>query len=141
MDTDTSGRRPRILVEAPMHPWHAIVTEAQALHDCDVVFCGGPDATGDECPAVRGEPCPLAADADVIVAGLGLDVADGRARLASLRAQYPDTPVVVPVWRADVTRLHDLLDGCKLVVFPWTTTKFVHAVHDAARERLDAHAG
>ncbi len=135
--TKTEGRRPRVLVEAPPHPWHYLIKDAQALFFCDVTVCGGPMCTGEPCPVARGEPCPKAADADVVVTGLGLDTEYGRSILRGLRASYPDTPLVVPVWPADTRRHAELLEGCRLVPFPWTMSKFTAAVKDA----LAAKAG
>jgi hypothetical protein len=130
-----SGRRPRVLVEAPPYPWHYLVREAETLFSCDVTCCGGPVCTGQTCPAAAGQPCAKAGEADVIVAGLGLDTETGRSILQGLRGAYPDTPIIVPVWRADTTRHADLLGGCHLVEFPWTLTKFTSAVRTALARR------
>lgn len=131
-------RRARVLVEAPPYPWHALVKEAQGLFECEVRVCGGPLCTDAPCPVVAGEPCPKAAAADVVVAGLGLDTEQGCAVLRGLRATYPHTPIVVPVWRADRTRHADLLAGCRLVPFPWTMDKFRAAVEDALAAKPEA---
>jgi RimJ/RimL family protein N-acetyltransferase len=58
---------PRLLVEARHGRWRG---EAEArARGFEVVVCCGPegDAT---CPALQGEPCPLAADADAVVIAL-----------------------------------------------------------------------
>lgn len=56
---------PRVLVEAPGGAWHATPEARRA--GLEVVACPGPTHRPGTCPALRGEPCPLAAAADVIV--------------------------------------------------------------------------
>jgi hypothetical protein len=58
----------------------------------DVALCHGPDHTPAECPVVRGEACPLAAGADVVLFDLGPtrgEVFEARRRV------HPATPVVL----------------------------------------------
>lgn len=125
-------RRPhRVLVEAPPYPWHSLVKEAERLGACDVTLCGGPSCTHEPCPVAHGEPCPKADEVDVIVAGLGLDTDEGREIVRGLRSHYANKSIIVPVWPADLARHADLLEGCRVVVFPWTMKKFTAAVHDA----------
>jgi len=57
--------RPRVLVEVPGGHWHA--EEAARAAGLQVLMCSGPGASQTRCPALAGEPCPLAAGADVIV--------------------------------------------------------------------------
>ena len=132
----TVGRRPRVLVEAPPYPWHYLIKEADTLFYCDVTVCGGSACADEPCPVAQGRLCPMAGEADAIVAGLGLDTDQGRAIMRGLRDAYPDTPIVVPVWRADTTSHADLLSGCHLVVFPWTIKKFAAAVHDVVAPNM-----
>ena len=121
----------RILVEAPA-PWNWAVKEAKSLPGVEVIYCPGPATHADlPCPVTAGQKCWRAEDADVIIAGLGVNYPEGRRIVEGLRAQHPDTPVVVLVWRADLNNSVDVLDGCETVVFPWTTRKVSAAVDRA----------
>jgi RimJ/RimL family protein N-acetyltransferase len=58
--------RPRLLVEAPTGRWQG--EELARSRGFDVMVCPGPPASRpDRCPLLRGEPCPLAAEADAVV--------------------------------------------------------------------------
>ena len=57
--------RPRVLVEGSAGRWPA-EAEARAA-GLEVLTCPGPSSAGRHCPAIVGEPCPLAAGADAIV--------------------------------------------------------------------------
>jgi len=59
----------------------------------DVTVCEGPDESPD-CPLVRGEPCPLVDEADVVLFDLD-DLPARWAVLDALRASRPALPVVV----------------------------------------------
>jgi hypothetical protein len=128
---ENGQRRMRVLVEAPAQPWHFTVKEAQELEHCDVTFCGGPAEGHGPCPITVGRACPFGSDFDVVVAGLGLDTSDGRDILTNLKLAYPNAHVVVQAWPADLERHPELLDGCQVIVFPWTTQKLCAAVHSA----------
>jgi hypothetical protein len=83
----TPGRR-RLLVESQGGRWvHARDASRAGF---EVMSCGGPDA---RCPALEGRPCPLAADADVIV--LARPPADERTR--ELLEAHADLHRGVPV--------------------------------------------
>lgn len=63
------GNRPRLLVEARGGRWRG--EDAARSRGFDVVVCPGPPRDHPErCPALRGEPCPLAAGADAVVVAL-----------------------------------------------------------------------
>ena len=80
-----SDRR-RILVEAPEDQWGFVARWARSrLAGRDVIVCGGPEATPD-CPVLQGEPCPLAEEADAVVAGLELDPPPGSEDRCGLRS-------------------------------------------------------
>jgi DNA-binding NtrC family response regulator len=129
----TTGR-PRVLVETPLAPWHWLVKQALSLSDYDVRLCGGPDAQPDhECPLAGGRACPMAEEADVVVTGLGLDDPRTRDIVAALRAEHPATPVIVLTKQGEARRHADLLAGCEIVMFPWTTTKLSGAVSSALK--------
>jgi hypothetical protein len=125
------NRRRRVLVEAPAQPWHFTMKEARQLDDCDVTFCGGPAEGHGPCPITVGRACPFGTDFDVVVAGLGLDTGEGRDIVTNLKTAYPGAHLVVQAWPADLERHRDLLEGCRVIVFPWTTQKFCAAVHEA----------
>jgi hypothetical protein len=58
----------------------------------DVALCDGAYRALAECPVVRGEPCELAAGADVILFDQG---SSGGEVLDATRRRYPGTPVVL----------------------------------------------
>ena len=82
MHVDTAA--PRVLVETPSGYWRH--EEAARKAGMQVLACPGPGPDRTRCPALRGEACPLAAEADVVVALLppaaaGEEVAAAHARL------------------------------------------------------------
>ena len=81
----------RLLVEHPGGTWHA--DDAARAAGYDVLVCPGPGGGWSACPAVRGEPCPLVAGADVVVDALPGET--GRVVLESHRAHQPTVPVCV----------------------------------------------
>ena len=98
----TSGRtaawpgshdRPRVLVECAGGRWHAEETARSA--GFDVLVCPGADADDRPCPLRAGEPCPLAAEADVIVVSGRYGVATRDALLKGHASLHPRTPVFV----------------------------------------------
>jgi RimJ/RimL family protein N-acetyltransferase len=105
--------RTRVLVEGTGGLWRSD-TARPAL---EVVSCPGPARGAATCPALRGDPCPLAAEADVIV----LRRPDGDEPWPELleahRRLHPGVPVCVESPRAalddDVPVLPD--DGCLAV--------------------------
>ncbi len=71
--------------------------EADALRRLgyEVLECGGPSRN--RCPILEGQPCDLAAHADVLVYDVWADMdADGARRLIDgIREIHPETPVVL----------------------------------------------
>jgi hypothetical protein len=61
----------------------------------DVSLCEGPLLDGRECPLVRGEGCPFASEADVVLFDLGDDAAPRLAALEAIIANRPNLPIVV----------------------------------------------
>ncbi len=83
--------RPRLLVEVPGGRWHA--DDAAREAGFQVLACPGPQLGWSHCPALRGEPCPLAAGADVIVDAVPHE--SGRSLLEAHRRVHPSVPICV----------------------------------------------
>lgn len=82
--------RPRVLVEVPSGRWHAAAVAADA--GLRVIGCPGPARTPKGwCPALRGEPCPLADGAHVVVNALRAD----DERTAAVIAAHRDHGITV----------------------------------------------
>ncbi len=86
-----TDERPRLLVEVPGGRWHA--EEAARTAGFQVLACPGPMLGWSHCPALRGEPCPLAAGADVIVDAVPDE--PGRSLLEAHRRIHPSVPICV----------------------------------------------
>ena len=84
--------RPRVLVESAGGRWRA--EEAARSAGFEVLVCPGPNADHCLCPMRQGEPCPLAAEADVIVVSDRSGDAGG-ALLASHVRFHPSVHVFV----------------------------------------------
>jgi hypothetical protein len=79
--------RRRLLVEAPEAEWGFLTGWARRHAAAwEVVVCGGPEEAHD-CPVLDGEACPLAEDADAVVAGLELDPPASSEGLGGLRSR------------------------------------------------------
>jgi len=83
--------RPRLLVEVPGGRWHT--EEAARAAGFQVLACPGPLLGWSHCPALRGEPCPLAAGADVIVDAVPEEA--GRSLREAHRRVHPSVPLCV----------------------------------------------
>lgn len=128
----------RVLVEAPS-PWSFPVKEALTIPGVAVTYCPGPAwGTRLPCPVTVGCACWRAEEADVVISALGLGEREGREIVAGLRQRYPDLPVVVLAWRSDVGAGRTDIEGCEVVVFPWTTRKLRDAI---GRATSDGHVG
>ncbi len=92
---DRSG--PRVLVETPGGHWHA--EEAAEAAGLRVLVCSGPSSAGaggrSGCPELAGRPCPLVADADVVVVCHPPDDPAWDAIRGAHRRLDPGTAVVV----------------------------------------------
>jgi len=88
-----SGRhdRPRILLEVPGGTWYG--TKALREVGFQVVACAGPAAFGGRCPALDGQPCPLAAGADAVVVGLPTSTETGSALVDAHRRLHPKASI------------------------------------------------
>jgi hypothetical protein len=92
---DRTGPPWRLLVESP-DPVMAISDfDAYRRAGFDVTVCEGPADDPGECPVVRGEPCPLMAEADVVLFDLDGDARRRADVLAAMRADRPELPIVV----------------------------------------------
>jgi GNAT superfamily N-acetyltransferase len=85
-------RHRRVLVELPAGRWTDPATDDDGA---TVVLCRGPEHRVGPCPALAGEPCPLAAGADLIVCGLDPGSETGRALLDAHARLHPGVPVHV----------------------------------------------
>ena len=85
--------RPRLLVEVRGGRWR----EAGAAHSAgfEVLACPGPVGKWSGCPALRGEPCPLASGADLIVDAMPGE--PGQSLLEAHRRLHPSVPVCIDV--------------------------------------------
>lgn len=90
--------RLRVLVEGAGGRWHA--ESAAASAGIEVLGCPGPEGRGRSCPLLRGERCPLAADADAIVVSHPPDTPRWRAVRQAHEELHPGVPVFVEVTRA-----------------------------------------
>jgi hypothetical protein len=88
-----SHDRPRLLLEAPGGHWHH--EDAARAAGFEVLACPGQLRGWAHCPALRGEPCPLVAGADVIVDAQPGE--RGRALLGAHRRLRPTVPSCVEV--------------------------------------------
>lgn len=106
--TSTEGKPPPQLLVESDDPYGAMVDVLPFVDaGFDVVVCGGP-ATGEPCPALDGQPCPLVTDADLVLNAVS-DTERQTAIASAVRATTPDVPVVVRV-RPDVDA--DMPPGC-----------------------------
>ncbi len=86
-----TGEPPKLLVEVPGGRWHA--EEAARAAGFQVLACPGPMLGWSQCPALRGQPCPLAAGADVIIDAVPDE--PGRSLLEAHRRIHPSVPICV----------------------------------------------
>ncbi len=83
--------RPRILLEVPGGTWYG--TKALQAGGFQVVACAGPAAFGGRCPALDGQPCPLAAGADAVVVGLPTSTEAGSELVDAHRRLHPKVSI------------------------------------------------
>jgi hypothetical protein len=81
----------RVLVEGAGGHWPG--AEAAAAAGVEVLGCSGPGTPGARCPALAGEPCPLAQGSDLIVLAHPADTDAWRA----LRTAHPTVRPGVPI--------------------------------------------
>lgn len=118
---------PRVLIE------HADGDRADALAvslrraGYAVAICPGP-APDDRCPLADDENCAAAEGADLVVSGLGLELAGTRDALAALRTRLPRTPLIVEAPLQHAARWYRLVEGCELVEPPASPDHVVERV-------------
>jgi ribosomal protein S18 acetylase RimI-like enzyme len=83
---------PRVLVEAPGGRWHG--ESAVRAAGFEVMVCPGPVAHR-QCPALAGEPCPLASNADLVIDTVPPDSTAGRALLDAHDHLHAGVPICV----------------------------------------------
>lgn len=87
----------RAVVEAPGGRWRA--DAALRAAGFEVMLCPGPPGGWSTCPEMRGEPCPLASGADVVVDAVPGET--GRALLDAHRRVRPSAPVCIELAPGD----------------------------------------
>jgi hypothetical protein len=104
------GERPRLLVEAPTGRWKG--EELARSRGFDVTVCPGPPASRpDRCPMLRGEPCPLAAEADAVVVAFPTTTGTIGEQLCRAHHTLHEHPVVVRERIEDAATGEDALPG------------------------------
>ena len=132
-DQRAAGRL-RVLVENPSAALRFADFTTFREHGLDVALCSGPESEDDRCPLADGQPCPLAAAADVIVFGLDRDSVASRQVLDELRARHPGTPVAVEVARSRVGQPGVLPPGCVPLPFPSSIRAQMRAIRELGEE-------
>lgn len=104
-----------------------------------VAQCSGP--TAGPCPILRGEPCWMIDNADVLVYDIWASGDDGHALITDIRELYPQTPVVLtsPGMELDWVETEGVHGVTPMVGAP-TQAKLVGAVERAIADRTAATA-
>jgi hypothetical protein len=120
-------RRPpwRLLIESRAPGVDIANFDAFQCAGFDVAVCDGPGERPSECPLVRGEPCSLVDDADVVLFE-PCDLPWRTAVLGALRASRPELPVVV---RTDEPA--EDYGGCQTIHTTTSVNGQVSALHKA----------
>jgi DNA-binding NarL/FixJ family response regulator len=132
--TDTRARRddarPMVVVESSRFEARADMVRSLEAEGFEVMTCAGPAMmhTG-TCPLVETSDCALVADASAVVHDLDLENDDDREVLLTLRARYPDLPVVVEASTRTAQRFASDLEGCT-VVPPYSSERLAAAVRE-----------
>jgi hypothetical protein len=85
--------RPRVLVECPSGRW--LAEEDAQTAGLQLLTCTGPEPGPGGCPVLASEPCPLAAEPDVIVVSHPPDDDRWRELLLAHATLHPGVPVCV----------------------------------------------
>lgn len=90
---DRADERVRVLVETPTGRWEP--PRSMTDEPLAVRACPGPRRGPGSCPALRGEQCPLARDADMIVMALPADDPNRDALIAAHRSLHTNVPLCI----------------------------------------------
>ncbi len=122
--------RPLVVVESGRPEAREAMVRSLREVGLDVATCPGPrQLHAGGCPLVETSDCPQVRRASAVVHDLDLDDPDDREILLTLRARYPELPVVVEMPTAAALRHEDLLEGCT-VVPPFSSDSLAAAVRD-----------
>lgn len=93
--------RRRVVIEVPGGRWYA--HDALRKAGLQVMGCSGPPGGWPACPPLHGQPCPIAADADLVVQAL--DAGQPPALLDAHRRTHSSVPVciVAPATRSEAS--------------------------------------
>lgn len=122
--------RPLVVVESGRPAAREALARSLREVGFDVSSCPGPHQLhGAGCPLLETSDCSQVERASAVVHDLDLDDPDDREILLTLRARYPQLPVVIEL-PTDAARRHDdLLEGCT-VVPPFSPDHLAAAVRD-----------
>ncbi len=122
--------RPLVVVESGRPDAREAIVRSLREVGMDVATCPGPrQLHAGGCPLVETTDCPQVRKASAVVHDLDLDDPDDREILLTLRARYPQLPVVLELPTAVARRHEDLLEGCT-VVPPFSSEYLAAAVRD-----------
>ncbi|HXQ60700.1 MAG TPA: hypothetical protein VN796_00130 [Acidimicrobiales bacterium] len=129
-------RRTRVLIEdadgADAFSYWRLLTD----NGYEAQWCPGPENhAGGRCPLVTSGRCELVEDADVVVSALGIDNEASRKIVGAIKAEYPETPLVVQGSRREFTRWADLVEGSHPLPTPVTARALLGTVEDALAHR------
>lgn len=122
--------RPLVVVESGRPGAREAMVASLRNVGFDVATCPGPrQLHAGGCPLVETSDCAQVARASAVIHDLDLDDPDDREVLLTLRARYPQLPVVVEVPTASARRHDDILEGCT-VVPPYSSDHLAEVVRD-----------
>lgn len=127
--------RPRILVEHADGEVRTALAARLREHGFEVVTCSGPTEGARGCPVVEGQPCPGAAGADAVVAGLPHPDPITDEILAAFDRVHPSLPVVI-----DFPVSHSSAQDVLLRPHRWSRTVVAPLVRQLHRVLEQVHA-
>lgn len=123
--------RPKVVVESARFESRTALVSSLEAAGFDVETCaGGRHMHTGACPLVETSDCTLVAGASAVVHDLDLEDPDDREVLLTLRARYPDLPVVVETPTRTAQRYAAELQGCT-VVPPYSSEHLAEVVRGA----------
>lgn len=125
-----SDTGPRVLIESCDFVKRDVLTQVLHRNGYSVRACGGPEAMDAKCALVDRGECEGAGGADVIVHSMRHSDERNREVLRELRAQHPDTPIVVEVPRPVVDQYPDDFERCRVVPQPMTSNALLEALDE-----------